>query len=180
METVNWEAFQLSCVLFLRELQGQGEKGRNNRGQFIEVTLGGAHYVNRRTGQGPAWCALLVGYAMRETARQWGIELPFDPWRYENVPEAGARTLWQRIRGAGRSHTDLSQALPGDAVLWRRKNAEGAVIGHHIAMVANVTDDLPDFTVIEGNVGRFPAVVRVDSKSPRDPNLVGFASLVKP
>lgn len=168
-------------------LLGQGEEERNNWGPFVLDTLGGRPYIDRtiesRPPEGPAWCALLVNYGYRTSAEQlFGNHrvLPFDPWRRDGVPEAGALTLARRmLKGGRRTIKDVAQ--PGDVVLFRRRG------GHHLTFWSagpGETDakgrNVPEgrFAIVEGNAGPFPARVRCAWRNLSDPDLVRVISVV--
>lgn len=132
------------AVVTALELRGRGEQGGNNEGPFI-AEIGGR--------PGYQWCALFVGHAWRLAHARKGLEPPAWTYRRAGVAEPGALALGHAAGEVGHLFTDPALALPGDLVVWERTG------GHHVALVWVPAGGGATAT-IEGNVGRYPAVVR--------------------
>lgn len=158
-------------LVVAREQLGRGEAGGNNRGRWVVEYRGGKD-------DGGAWCAALVSYDFEEAAERVGYDLPWGrdghvrrvlgvrlPFARSN----GAKRLTERIAAAGRwvvepreRHAplvmpralELDPPRAGDVICWHR----GRGWQGHVAHVEHCEDT--SLTIIEGNAGAYPAVVR--------------------
>jgi hypothetical protein len=115
-----------------------------------------------------AWCAAFTGWCIRQA---YGDDAPYS-W--------GARRLFKRVRLWEHGHeVPLTEAQPGDIILWSRDSA-GPWNGH-IGIVCG-EDDKYVYTV-EGNAGPFVRIYRYskadDLKMPKDPCL-GICRITHP
>lgn len=158
-----------------------GEEGGDNQGPFIDSELGAR-------GRRWSWCALLVREAYRRQlvprytaaglveAHPWLWRIP--PRRLHQsvnwtsgTPEPGALRLLTGMAEVGSRYTDPDKAIPGDAILYKRRR------GHHAKMV-HAVEPHGIIATLEGNVGRPPAPIKQLSCDPlRDPNFMFFATL---
>jgi len=156
----------LAAVEIALALRGRGEEGANNAGSFL-TEIGGR--------QGAEWCALLAGHPFRVAHQLAGLEPPTWTFRTAGVAEPGALRLVQQASAVGgQRFTDPEDALPGDLVLWKRTG------GHHVAIVWHpLLGGL--VATVEGNVGRFPALVRdLRHDVSKEPHFVCFARPWRP
>ncbi len=132
------------AVVAALELRGKGEEGANNHGAWLRS-------IGSRDGW--QWCAVFAGHCWREAHSRKGLEPPAWTYRRAGVVEPGALALGHAAGEVGEMFTDPARALPGDLAVWERTG------GHHVAIVWHPAPHNLTVTV-EGNVGRFPAVVR--------------------
>jgi hypothetical protein len=125
-----------------RRNAGFGEQGANNAGPFIRA-LGGR--------DGDLWCALYAGHCVRRGHLDCGLDVPFGVIK-------SARGLTRAVGAIGRLYTDPRECLPGDLVCWPRglTSWEG-----HVGVVDHLDPTFQVLSSWQGNVGRFPAVVRL-------------------
>jgi hypothetical protein len=135
---------------------GKGEEGENNAGPTVEKYLDGL-------AEPPAnWCSAFVCWCYLQAANKLQIKMPF---RYT----LSARNLFNQFK-AGRGLCLVEIPEPGDLMfLWRE--SPDSWMGH-VAMIEK-RDDALNY-VVEGNIGRFPSMVK-RSYYPLNPtNLLGF------
>ena len=131
---------------------GKGEQVGNNLGINV-ARYGGI--------QGAPWCAAFATWV----------------WR-----KAGAQPMKARLRvsdiAAESTRNGFYRMLPtpGDIVMWER-NGPGSGQDHCGIVIAVHSNG--SFETIEGNVGSFPAKVRIFKHHMVEPNLIGFAEPVK-
>lgn len=141
---------------------GQREEGGNNAGPAVRLYRG--------DDVRGAWCASFVGYCFEQAALSRGIALPFKR-------SHGAKTIYRRIGRAG-AFVDLPQ--PGDVPCWQRGNGTPADAWKgHVGIVSEVreVDGVVHFKSIEGNRGRYPAIVKTFAHTVGERRLIGFARL---
>ena len=141
---------------------GNGEEGGNNSGPHI------ARYKGIADDGDPdddgAWCASFVSFCFDTAADCLDIDLPFKT-------SHGAKALYKRIAEAG---AKVSAPIPGDVVCWDR-GKPGSWQGH-IGIVEKFEGGI--VYTIEGNVGRFPSVVkRLRHDLESQDRLIGFARI---
>ncbi len=145
---------ELAIPIALHEI-GKGEIGGNNAGKDV------MRYRRGKDTKG-AWCASFVSYCLEEGAALADVECP-------PVRSAGAKRLFKNCLAAGAFRVQEPQR--GDIALWQRgvKNSWKG----HVGIVQRV---LPDgtFVCIEGNRGRFPAMVDTFKHQLGEPSLLGF------
>jgi len=130
-----------------RKYIGQGEQGGNNRGPFVGG-LGGR--------QGDPWCSSFVSQMTKNVGEDVFGYLPM------------AKQWWNKARKAGMTVTEPQS---GDIAVFTRGNPKSAQ--GHVGIVDSVTRD--SITVIEGNVGAYPAKVkRVTYSKGAVPRLLGY------
>tara|TARA_R110000765_G_scaffold17121_1_gene47189 strand:- start:6 stop:722 length:717 start_codon:yes stop_codon:yes gene_type:complete len=127
---------------------GAREVGGNNQGEFV------AKYKNRdpaATDMG-AWCAAFCSWVIEEACRRAGIDMPFR--RSE-----GAKALW---KNCGKAGSFVGIPSPGDLACWDRGDllpSGNKSWAGHIGFVESVkldsSENLVEFTTIEGNVGGY-------------------------
>jgi len=133
---------------------GRGEIGANNAGAYVWSLTG------RKTSG--AWCAAAVYTWIKRAANRVGVRCP--------VPRIhSARKLVAAIIDAGGEVVD--QPMPGDIVLWSR----GRPWQGHVGIVAETC--LQRFRSVEGNRGRFPALVKVFTHRMDERRLLRFVTL---
>lgn len=128
--------------------RGLGETGANNRGDHIDdITLG---------HQGAKWCAAEVVDCYVRAAALLGLTLPFRSDWLPGSPRRGARAL---IGAVARVGAFCDEPHRGAVFGIKRR---GDRLAGHAGLVVEVSGDDPLVcTTVEGNVGRFPAKVRV-------------------
>ncbi|MHC4714323.1 MAG: hypothetical protein ACYTAN_13810 [Planctomycetota bacterium] len=151
---------------------GQGERQGNNVSRYIWALRGLSWPPVGRQTRG-AWCAAAVFSWYDRAAASLGLRLPFE--RTHN-----ARELARRIAACGRFvRSGDGWPLPGDAALWARKGspldleARGA---GHIGIV-ELSSIGARWRAIEGNAGRYPALVRTREHDYEEPQLIGWARI---
>jgi len=133
---------------------GRGEIGANNAGAYVWSLTG------RKTSG--AWCAAAVYTWIKRAATRVGVRCP--------VPRIhSARKLVDAILDAGGSVVD--QPMPGDIALWSRNLPWQG----HVGIVAETC--LTRFRSVEGNRGRFPALVKVFTHRLDERKLLRFVTL---
>lgn len=152
---------------------GYGETGANNSGRFIKA-LGGR--------EGEEWCALFAGYCYRRAYKALiddNSEVANTPsycYRRPGVLEVGAKALVKNLGKVGITFRDPLQAKPGDLICWNRRTGALSWQGH-VGVVEMVSVGGIVHT-IEGNVGKFPAIVRrLLHDVGRESNFYAFAGL---
>lgn len=134
---------------------GKGEVGGNNKGSYVWSLTG------RKTSG--AWCAAAVYSWIKRGAQSIWMPCP--------IPRSnGAKRLCRYIREYGGRMTD--DPAPGDIVLWDRGRLPWQ---GHVGVVSAAY--MHTFRSIEGNVGRYPALVREFRHDFEDPKLIGFYRL---
>ncbi len=136
---------------------GKGEELANNRGPYVWSLTG------RRTGG--AWCAAAVYTWLLRACSKLEIVCP--------IPRThGARRLCKRLRGAGfKWHVPpVGHPMPGDVVLWSRGVGWQGHVG--VCAVGGLR-----FETIEGNVGRYPALVSRFDHDVGERRLLGWVRL---
>mgnify|MGYP003153781975 FL=1 len=140
---------------------GLGEEGGNNSGPHV------AKY-KLQEDDGPdddgAWCAAFISWCIEEACRRLGVEMPFKR-------SQGAKRLF---KNAGNAGSFTSTPRPGDLICWDR-GTPGSWQGH-IGIVEKIDGSIVH--TVEGNVGRYPSVVRRFMHDlDRQSRLEGFARL---
>ena len=139
---------------------GKGEEGGNNSGEFVEM-LHQLEYDGDTDDDG-AWCASFVSWCFEQACWRLGVEMPFRRSR-------GAKSIFRKVGEAG-SYVDEPQ--PGDVVCWDR-GVRGSWQGH-VGIVERCENGI--LYTVEGNVGRFPSVVRRFAHNlDLQPRLEGFS-----
>jgi len=139
---------------------GKGEEGGNNSGEFVEM-LHNKNYDGDPDDDG-AWCAAFVSFCFETACSRLGIDMPFRR-------STGAKSLYRKIGAAGEF---VQVPEPGDVVCWDR-GVKGSWQGH-IGIVEKCENGI--LYTVEGNVGRFPSVVRRFAHNlDLQPRLEGFA-----
>lgn len=141
---------------------GAREIGGNNQGKFVDKY----HRTARASDYAWAWCAAFTSWCFEQASIKFDVDMPFDY-------TGGAQDIFHQMRRK-KWNFDPQVVRPeaGDVVVWWRgqtKSWQG-----HVGIVWGCVNDI--VYVIEGNVGRYPAQVRIlsyhiDSMS----KLIGFA-----
>lgn len=159
------------------ECLGRGEEHQNNAGKFLHMLRMWPFDddYSRPIGN---WCEFFVNWCYRQAAERLNVKLPFavlfhDTDRNKPMPIGSAKALGRRIGEAGQ-FVKLQDIRPGDIIVWDR-GIRGSEAGH-IAIVVSVNGST--FTVIEGNFGRFPAVVQYRTVSFALPGRVEFCARI--
>lgn len=153
---------QLVIEYAVRELRaGAREIGGNNQGEFVDKY----HRTTRASEQQWAWCAAFTSWCYQQAANELDIEMPF---KYTG----GAQNIFKQFKEKGWDYDPTTTTpMSGDVIVWWRgqtKTWKG-----HVGIVWGTINDV--IYVIEGNVGRFPAHVRVFSYELKDmTKLIGF------
>lgn len=172
--STSWGLFALEAA---RATLGWREEGGNNRGAQIEV-------LRNHRGPRGAWCAAGVSCWIHE-GWAWcrGPHLryavgPGEAWGKLSARDRkacpvrrihGARRLYAAVAAAG---CEVDNPAPGDVALWAR-GPRGGFAGH-IGLVSAVEGGR--WSVIEGNVGDYPAEVAERDVTDR-PRFLGWARL---
>jgi hypothetical protein len=132
-------------------LNGRGEVGKNNHGPHIAaITLG---------HEGAAWCAAEVTDALHRSASKLGYVMPIrHDWKVGS-PRRGARAL---VRACARVGAWVDAPPPGNQAMgyvFGIKRSGDRWSGHAGMIVEHISGLV--CRTVEGNVGAFPAVVRV-------------------
>lgn len=139
------------------------EIGKNNAGRFIEK-------YHRRSDASElqwAWCAAFTSWCFQTASEALDVEMPFNY-------TGGAQNVYKQLKKKGCAYDADSDnpPQPGDVCVWWRgdvkswKGHVGIVWGYQNGIVY----------ILEGNVGRFPARVRIfDYVLSRMNKLIGFA-----
>ena len=143
------DTIQRLVLAVAAEQIGMGEEGGNNRGPVV------AGYRNGLGKDGDPWCAAFVSWCYSEASGKLMRPMPF---RYT----LSARKLCRQL-------VPTEQPVPGDVVLWSR----GAPWQGHVGLYAERLD-CSGFRTIEGNVGKYPSVVREYTHELGEPRLIGF------
>lgn len=148
-------------VAFEEMRAGASEVGRNNAGPWVAKYHGlSEEEADRRQW---SWCAAFVSWCYGEACRRTGIEMPFEH-------TGGAKTLYRQLVARGWRVSGPPRA--GDVVCFDR-GQPGSWQGH-VGLV--VSCDGQTVTTIEGNVGAFPAPIKLKSYTlGSEPRLVGYA-----
>jgi len=157
------EVSKLMLEIALSE-RGNGEEGGNNSGPHVAKYLGIVD--DGDPDDDGSWCAAFVSWCGTQASLQLGYgECVFKT-------SNGAKKLAENIIAVGER---VSFPAPGDIVWWDR-GKPGSWEGH-IGIVWKIEKGV--LYTVEGNVGRFPAVVD-DFKYDMDrmPRLEGFARLL--
>jgi len=145
----------LGAVLQAEADLGKGEIGGNNAGRYVWSLTG------RRTSG--SWCAAAVYSWYLRSAQHKGLRMPIKRTH-------GARKLAKRIASVGRMLEPFDRPARGDVALWAR-GVPGSWMGHvGIVQVGGLA-----FTTIEGNRGKFPALVAPFDHHVGERRLLGFA-----
>lgn len=136
---------------------GFGETEANNRGPFLRAI--GAP-------DGAEWCAYFARYTVRRGAQYAELH----DWDF--VGSGNAKRLGLAIAATpnGFVTRDLALVVPGDFVVLHR--GDSPYTGH-VRVVEDV-NGLRPLPQIEGNSGRYPAVVRRRATNPLKERLVAF------
>jgi len=145
---------QLALAVVTRVLaeKGNGEgDGHNNSGPDVARYKRVKHVPGKRMSG--SWCAWFASYILTEALRE--VHGSTVVWRV-----GGAKKL---VRTLGESDVgepvDWTQGvIPGDFVAWDR-GAPGGWEGH-VGIVVAASDESGRFAYVDGNVGRYPALVK--------------------
>ncbi len=139
-----------SIVEIARSQLGKGEIYGNNKGSAVKT------YTK---GQEVAWCAGFVSWVIAHSNRGKGKSYLLS-----------ARSYWRVYKGSR-----TQKPRPGDVVVFYR-GGRGNQSGH-VGIVEKVEGK--KVTTIEGNVGKFPAVVkRMHYTLGHIKNLIGFVEVI--
>jgi len=139
----------LRTLLVALEEQGYGETTGNNVTKYSETP-------------GP-WCAAFLCCCIKQAAAERRQPVPFEL-------SHGARKLYRNI---GRAGEYVEEPVAGDVVAWKR----GRSWHGHVGIIEHV-DNSGLVHTVEGNVGKYPAVVRRLIHDPKhEPHLIGFARM---
>lgn len=130
-----------AALLIARSEIGHGEHGANNMGFHINK-----YRVGASPRGGGAWCATFVSWCLEQGWHGMGNTSACPVLRSN-----GAAQLVARCERYGR-RVDFKDMQPGDVLLWKRTG------GNHVNLCYNLFDK--EFTTIDGNKGRFPALVK--------------------
>ena len=141
---------------------GAKEIGGNNKGKWVTKY----HRGKEPEGRGWAWCAAFTSWCFSKAAEDMGVEMPFEyTGGAQNIIRQFARRGWV----VPVSHE--APPLPGDVVVWWR--GQTRTWKGHVGIVWGYRGRT--CYVIEGNVGKFPAKVRMFSYDLDSmPKLIGF------
>jgi hypothetical protein len=143
---------------------GNGETDGNNSGPHVARYKGIPD--DDDSDDDGSWCANFISYCAHMAASRLGVNLPFKK-------SGGAKRLLKNVSEAG---SLVAVPRPGDLVCWDR-GKRGSWQGH-IGIVEKVENGI--LYTIEGNVGRFPSVVKRFQHDLSDqPRLEGFARMPK-
>lgn len=154
-------AYQTSPLSWAALRIAQGEIGQ---GEFGDTNNRTKYAVNARYGP---WCARFVCWCYEEAAEELQVQLPFKP-------TGSAKRLYKRVGRAGAFFSEPELARPGDLICWHR-GRQGSWQGH-IGFVEHL-ERSGVIATIEGNVGRYPALVARFRHDVSYERLVGFARL---
>ncbi len=152
------------ALLVLKEEDGNGEEGGNNRGPHI------ARYGGK---QGRSWCGWVYYYAVKVASVRRGEAVPFGP-------TGGARKLFRLTAQVGML-VDLIDIQPGDTVLFDRGDPDRKEDRWkaHIGVVSRVIRDsngiVRKWWYRAGNEGR--RAKNEEHSGTHKARLVGFARL---
>ena len=142
---------------------GRGEEGRNNRGLFVDALF------LESEPKGVSWCAAFVCWCVERAAEELEVEVPF-------ARSLGAKELFKNVIASGEEIVSKSNLKPGDLVCWDR-GKRGDWMGH-LGFVEAYDPNTDILKTVEGNVGRFPSVVRrFEHDLSRDGRIEGFARI---
>lgn len=140
---------------------GKGESGANNAGPYVAMLHRGA----RDEGN---WCAALIAYLLEECRI-----IPILPDRHRRGAKGLTKYLakhfgsWSVRPRWLRKPKHIRDPRPNDVVAWHRA-AKGATLEEmhrdwrgHVGKALDYDPKTDTLTVLEGNVGRFPAKVKV-------------------
>lgn len=148
--------YAMRAIEVATEEIGEGEIGWNNSGPAIHKYRNLTYDDQAPRRLWGEWCSFFVGWVLEEAARRDGIVMPFRRYWAPGKPHGGAKKLAIAIaEGSGRMVNPKLIPIPGDIVVWDR-GKKGSWQGH-IALVSRTVGSL--VYTIEGNVGRYPAVV---------------------
>jgi len=148
MDSLTASRFSAAVVDAAQLELGHGESEGNNRGLHIRRFM--APYPD-----GSEWCAGFASYCLDLAAMKLGLACPVDV--LGKSVKRGAKALTRALGSAGTLFTDPAWAMPGDLVCWHR-GFPGSWQGH-VGIVVQV-EGRSILTTIEGNTGKYPAVVR--------------------
>lgn len=142
---------------------GAREVGGNNKGPFVNKYHRSAAASERQW----AWCAAFASWCYQQAADLLGVPMPF-------TYTGGAQRIYRDLKQQGKTF-DIGECEPraGDLVIWWR--GETRTWKGHVGIVWGYVNDV--LYVIEGNVGRYPARVRMFTYDLTDdelPKLIGF------
>lgn len=137
---------------------GLGEEGANNAGRWLETVVRPNDGTGLPHDTSGAWCASWVSYRLmtaRDAARAHfqipDLRLPFKTSR-------GALRLGERMIEAGGVIVAPDDAQAGDTFFMKREG------GGHTGWIAGPLYDGGTIPTLEGNVGKFPALVTVRAR----------------
>lgn len=146
----------------IREIEANArEIGGNNKGEFVEKY----HRTAAASEHQWAWCAAFTSWCFQTAADKLGIEMPF---KYTG----GAQAIIKDFRRKGWTYDpEVTTPEAGDVVVWWR--GQTRTWKGHVGIVWGCVNDV--VYVIEGNVGKYPAHVRIFSYQIGEMNkLIGF------
>lgn len=144
------------------------EIGKNNSGKFVEKY----HRRNDASELQWAWCAAFTSWCFWRASEALGVEMPF---KYTG----GAQNIYRQLDDKGMTYepSESDPPEPGDICVWWRgetKSWQG-----HVGIVWGYNNGI--VYVVEGNVGQYPARVRVFDYVLEDMRkLIGFARVETP
>jgi len=158
------------------ESLGLGEEHANNAGAYVARLHGRTFNEDEPEDSLGAWCASFVWSAIAEAAARLEVVCPVKR-------TGGAKRLYRR---AGEAGSFVEVPAPGDLICWHRGDPTSWT--GHVGIVESWTGpsdpddpgfDSGELTCIEGNRGRFPAVVsRFTYSNPwRNRRFLGLARL---
>lgn len=157
------ETGRVALQIGLQEMwNGAREIGKNNAGPFVEKY----HQREDASELQWSWCAAFVCWCYKEACKHLGVDMPFDY-------TGGAQNLYNQFKKKGWAYDagEDNPPRPGDICVWWRgktRSWQG-----HVGIVWGYNNGL--VYVLEGNVGRFPARVRVfDYELENMSQLIGF------
>lgn len=147
----------------LKEMKaGAREIGANNAGPFVEK-----YHRQAMDELQWAWCAAFTSWCFDQAAMLMNLDMPFEY-------TVGAQNIHRQLTELGMTYdaSDENPPEPGDVVVWWR--GETRSWQGHVGIVWGYKNGI--VYVLEGNVGRYPARVRVFDYVLSDmTKLIGFA-----
>lgn len=152
----------LTMVNILQREIGNGERGANNSGEFVEKY---AAAVDRRAPI--LWCSALVYWAYLEACTELDAGVLVGHKR-----SISAKGLRREIHSAGGYDVDFNRARPGDVAIWHR-GVRNTWRGHAGLVLAKQAHE-NTFHCIEGNKGVYPSNVGVFKHALGEPMFMTF------
>lgn len=155
----------------IKEMEdGAKEVGGNNQGPYVKKYLGREDANDLKW----AWCAAFTSWCFKQASDELDVPMPFEY-------TLGAQNIFHQLRDLDQSYEacDQNPPQPGDVCVWNRGTDEDW--RGHVGIVWGTINGI--VYVVEGNVGRFPARVRVFDytlKELENNRLIGFGRPVTP